>query len=604
MSSYNRFQLPPIKGTEIFPETIKTPPVVHASVEFIVDPDEAYNPEVLEDRAKAALAENSAQLGHFVQSQRQNFGAGISDYAKTSRSYPTFDVSYMNLQNRHEIITVNLRVDVRRQGAAAEEQEDDELMLLVLHDGNRLSAIPMSQLQSKNFDPSYTAVCDQSFWGNWKFTVNQLRLGDDYSAIASDIWLHEDTISSEFGAVMIATDDTEKSLNAYALDVYNQYPMNGSGGTIYLPDATLFYDGQQLTRSGGDAGSAVSADGSWSTVESDVVDYVNSVATDGGAVTVRSIPISYTTSTATNSIQTNYWDFKASEGSTEGCDMGPFVTSATQKSMSSEQSFEFRSGGSYDGIDLGSRSAVAEVTPLTFGTVYIVTVTKTYANSFAVVVRHWKPPRGDGAQYTIPCGGGVSIYQYMSRTPDNWSESPSQIPADEGLFCSVVVSGTDLCTGGYWFSTDGSIDACAQDFAGNNHCAACTLTNMTVSSGAGYTSTGTRVEQKLVGKVGGGAAYNFPYAVDDKIFYRIVYDGEGTSHTPYGQSGGASDFIGYFNVSNGQHLIQGFTLGEQAYTMLDGDDVGAGLAAAVGSDVSSINAIFMDIPLSKIKQFN
>lgn len=183
MSSIVKFQLPPIKGTEVFPETIKSPPVIHASVDFLVDVEDPVAPEVLEDRAKNTLAENVGVISHFVHSQRQNFNFGIADYAKASRSYPGFDVSYTNIQNRQEIVTLKMYIDVRRQ-KRLEEEGEDELCVVVFHDGNQISYAPMTELNN----PVGTAtrqILNQSNWGSDIIKTSQLKFSSDYSAIYS-----------------------------------------------------------------------------------------------------------------------------------------------------------------------------------------------------------------------------------------------------------------------------------------------------------------------------------------------------------------------------------------------------------------------------------
>lgn len=595
MSSYNKFQLPPIKGTEVFPETIKSPPVVHASVEYLVDDENPVAPEVLEDRAKNLLTANGGTLGHFVQSQRQNYGSGITDFVKTTRSYPDFDVAYMNIQGRHEIITIHLRVDVRRHRLEEEEKEEDEMMLLVLHDGNRISAVPMARFAEQIFSPTYTHVCEQSFWGNNPVRVNQLRLGSDYSVIASELWLGKSRIEFVFGAVMIATDDFDKSLEAYNF-TFEIAVMNGSNGTIYLPFKQMTYDGTTLSSTRGEGGDAVSASGEWMTNTRDTL-YTLNITPKNAAVSVREVPIGVTTDAYYNTSESRVWRaITEGTGVTSGCGSYYTVTmDPIDRSLSGR--VEYPSSGYFDDINLGNITAVPKTATQVLDRLYVGTYKGTYGNNFMIHVQHKQPPKGDGGSYTIPAGAGTITFQYVTTTPGNKTVTPPPSP-----FCSTVVGELDLCAGGWFNSTDASIDGCAQDLAGKLGCTYCALISSEYSTGAAYESYVKSTTHTLEGAISDAELIPFPYAVNDKLYYMILNGPSKTITTAYRQSGSDS-FTGFLNVSNGQYLIQGFDLDGQRYIMLDSVDIGANLAAALETSVSSINAIYMDIPRSKIEQF-
>lgn len=246
MSNIGKFQLPLIKGTDVFPETVQSPPVVRASVEFIVDPDRAYRPEVLEDRLKDAMATHSAALGNFVLTQRQNYTAGSVEFAKTRRSVPEYDVTYSNNQGRHELVNVHFRVDVRRKSEETVEEEEEDLMLVIFHDGNQISYAPMSELDSPN-GTATRIILDQSNWGNEIIRTCQSQFADEYSAIYSGL---NGLLSGAITSSNSYTLYDSNLVSNYKTDVFTKYEypmMNGSGNTIHLPLETVSFNANKFT---------------------------------------------------------------------------------------------------------------------------------------------------------------------------------------------------------------------------------------------------------------------------------------------------------------------------------------------------------------------
>lgn len=620
MSNIGKFQLPPIKGTEVFPATMQSPPIVRATVKFTTDPREPYNPEVLSDYVKDVLSEHSARLGHFVQTQRQNYNAGVVEFAKTKRSFPEFEVSYSNNQNRHEIVYVTLNVDIHRTGGKLKKL--DQMMLLVLHDGSKLSAIPMSALGTGNFDIAYRHECRGSFWGNDFFRVNQLRLGEKYSVIASELSLAEKQIVYTGGSAIIATDSFENSLQAYCdLQRGEVTPMNGSGDKIYLPDTTLTYDplNDTLSASGGDSGDAVSKSGEWSEYDwrtssgSVETQYVNSVAQSGGAVTVRPVNTVYSYTSVRYGYELTHINFVSTD---TGASCGVINTvTATPETISRYDTARPVSSATFDGISLGSISWGNKTETETFGSGYIITQVDTYG-PFPVTGQHPTTGQigggqGDGQFFgPIWTGGGSVTRQYTSADPIDSSETfgPPDFKFDlwDVGMCGIFVSAFDYAAGGPWNISSASVDAAVARIAAEHagDCVTCNATSRTRSASGGFTNTISRTTLESSGDIGSGNVIGFPYAVDDRIYYTIYRGQSSTVYSPYGQTG---EYFrgGFWNVSNGEHLIQSFWFNDtELFVMLDERDIASDLATACRTSIGALNAVFMDIPLSKIVEFD
>lgn len=605
MSRIGIFQLPPIKGTDLFPEAIQAPPVVKASVEYIVDPKQPYNPEVLSDYAKNVLADNIGTLGHFLRSQRQNYNAGITDVARTSRSYPEFDVSYANIQNRHEIITVKLRVDVRRFGEKVTEQ--DQMMLLVLHDGNRLTAIPMASISAPA--GGYRKTCGRSDWGNDRYVVNQLRLGDTYSVVFSEVSLLNQRCTLTFGSIFILTDEYEPSLQAGIDELWDDgRSMNGSGGSIYTNSATYFYDGISVTQTGeANRGGAIGSGGESYEDTSDTGEgssssgnfYVCSLSTgdDRGArpATIRHGSWTVSSSPVTASAQNTIYIFEGGGGGGGwgSCRDGePITVTPRTESLSDTRA---NVSVTWDGLDLGTVTATAEIVTNKGEPTYVYTW-KVSGRSVGIRWYHFNPPLGDGASGFIPGVSGSYTFMTTGMIDLNFSMTSQDFAC---LYGAPVV-------GQPWTNiadTDETIDAEAQrqaELSAQAACA-CDLSGSLENTQGPYIDSIQRIEWKYSGKTGWGGALGYPYAVDDRMYYYIIQGSSRTTYTPYGNAYTTHGVLeGWLNVTNGQHLIQGYEIDGQTYIVLDGADYGGTLAGACGTDVSSINAVFMDVPLSKI----
>lgn len=619
MSEIGKFQLPPIKGTDVFPSTMQAPPIVRMSVEYPVDPDRPFRPEVLEDYARTVLANNLGQIEHFVLAQRQNYLAGIVEFTKTSRSFDDFDISYSNNQNRHEIISLKVRVPIRRKGG--EELEQDQLMLLVLHDGNKLTAIPMGTLSTGNLKAAYSHECKNSFWGDYQYFVNQLPLGKNYSVIASEFNFQRRRINYIGSSLTVVTKDPKSVFRAQIdLPESSPFPMNGSNDTFYLYKVSVDYDSlnHTLTKSGMTTdGSAVSADGSWSKDELQTTLYVNSIAMSGGKTTVRSIPLGKTeTNVSRTKTTTNYIFTSTDTGSRCGILNTVTVMPETRTESASGPIITSRS---FDGISLGSLTVTQKTHTQNSAPMYIVTHTWTYG-AFPVTGFHPLTGQigggtGDGAQVgPIFTGGGSVTSSAATSDPSSGSETfspPNFALNPAAIGCGIVVSPFDYAAGGPWNISSESVDAAVARIAAEHagDCTTCNPISHTWSSSGGYTDSVTESYPEIDGFIGYGERFLIPYAVDDALYYGITTaPGNGTVHTPYGQTG--YDMDGYFNVHNGKHLIQGFTFdrhfsgGGQDFIMLDGDDITSALSDACETGSRSINAIFMDIPLSKIVLFD
>jgi hypothetical protein len=530
-----------------------------------VDNENPVAPEVLEDRAKNLLTANGGTLGHFVQSQRQNYGNGITDFVKTTRSYPDFDVAYMNIQGRHEIITINLRVDVRRHGVV-EEEKQDELCVAVFHDGNQVSYAPMSELDNPTGNAS-RRILNQSNWGTDILPTCQLNRGI-YSPLANlssgKIFLSDN--------YFVTTSELNSEIMTNGLISRGEYPiMNCRSGTVWVASATVNFDDdggiisyfdEQIEIINGKEAPAFAIDGSGSrygfiTNASRVWDsfWRSDYNFDIDSLFSRVIP---------------YAGYSEEDVALSGQDNSVLVPGVyfTDDRRSSANWYYHK-----------DRSSVIQrtMTSQTYGVGERISLDPGFA---------W-----------VVSGGGSSSYS-------------GPIP-----FCNYTNGVLDLDF--VLFSETGeSFTAIYDEFE--------TATPINLASTTVYlTHTyGARTESSTYTKSNTGAEnparfYTFghlffPYAVDGMNYYATgsnnFLDSDfdpaySTLVTPYGQvqlsQPAYKGYRGWAHVSNAKHLLQGFECEGLRYLYLDRGKI----TSLLGVPVESIQTVLFDIPRSKIEQF-
>ena len=123
------FQLLPIRGTEIFPDTIQAPPItrVFAKVDGFAGADEA-----AVDRARTTLKDNTDGLTNFVSASRQNAAlSGLDQYGKRRQIGDDVAATYRNNQGT-EIFNIYVTVKPESKKTRPTQIEQEILISEVL----------------------------------------------------------------------------------------------------------------------------------------------------------------------------------------------------------------------------------------------------------------------------------------------------------------------------------------------------------------------------------------------------------------------------------------------------------------------------------------
>lgn len=629
MSEIGKFQLPPIRGTDVFPETMQSPPIVHMSVEYRTDPDRAYRPEVLEDYAKQAFAQHAPVISNYVLSQRQNYNAGVVPYMKHSQSHPEYDVSYSNNQGLHEIVTVNLRVDIARF-EEEKKKEEDPLMLMILHDGNTVSAIPMSALNNLGTAMPVSHICEQSFWGGSEepYMVTQVRVADHYSAICSELDISQDQVVVAMCAVTVQHDVADLSLKSSAFTEDYPHVFNGSGNLFYTSKQNFSYDPDYgISVCGGDSkgGSAVDANGRRYQGEFSELDWTFYNLTFKTGSSRKASP-AVVTSSEMHATKGTYEETISYSGSQAITNYTPLtsgqcgsMSNVTMMPVSNEKSksYSYIKSATFKGVSLGTATLETEtkVTPNP-PTDYIATVTFTHI-PLPVYGVHPPPPKGDYASVgPVMSGSGTRTAEFVSG-PDTYARSYDTTYYAPTIGCGVTITYLDIAAGGLFGSSNESVDGAMASLAASTQCSGLCI-SMEVKTVRGPVGGGatTETKVKITNGTDGANAYVIPYGIDGQIYWsRQPSKGPMTYYLASGKSRTVSNsfgLAGYFNLSNGEHILQMYAIptgtnnnnAARNYTLeIDKTDVGSQLAALIGTSLGNINAIFMDIHMSKIEKF-
>lgn len=619
MSSIGKYQLAPIKGTDLFPDTIQAPPIVRASVQYQTENNEPIAPELIEDYARNIMTQNVGLMSHFVLSQRQNFRAGVAEVTQTQKYYPEFNLSYSNIQGKHEIIRVDMRMNIRRRPLEDEirRKDPDEVVLLILYETDKIATIPMAQLSSLGRSTASRRRLRRPRWSNFPHVVNQLRFTDQYSVVSSEIGLTGEQISETMGSLFVVHDDASLTLRHDGSAGQAHKVMNGSGNTIYAGTQIFSYSTRYGFRFEGSNGSeypdALDAGGK---------PYINEPdeQAGSGSGTGRQYSCSIGSwSVNHNAVSISVVDGKRTESSVPINTEGTFYTLTFSYTQSSELCGDvyatpvtnattaggiiYEISAQFDGIPLGAYTWTSESTTDTENWYILATIY--YYGPITVSVEGSVVGQSTGGELTVQVGskgGAPAVSDPVMYEP---------------LDCASAVSVFDICAGGQGFGNPGSLEAaeeCAQQVIANAStyfCGRCELGYSQEIQGSG-SITNTFTTWTPHGAIGRGGIYNFPYAVRGVKFVWIQYGNElsRTIYTPYGNFtlGPRDQFEGAWNIANGQHLMQAFTItreggGDEFYVYLDGRRVDSILTSLLKTSPNSLNAAFMDIHLSKVREF-
>lgn len=291
MSNRNiKFELPALKGTELWPRQIQAPPIIRIESAYVgrsqitatQQADNRYvvynqwnaptqqrssrtltidvNNTLIQRAADLSVASKDGLISNFALTQRRNFSLSPNGFSSTHRDYGDIKLHYTNLDNSFEIITAHVTVTeqnivdyVSQQETIEEKREeaDDTLMVVVFHGGNTVSYAPMSAL-NQTAGRAARRTFGQSSWGSDIIKTCQLPLGPDpedesppsgaiYSEFA-DVTTGIFRRSSQFNLTTTSLEDTIPITSSDARHDYPIMNVSEQGDKIYLSGETVRVD--------------------------------------------------------------------------------------------------------------------------------------------------------------------------------------------------------------------------------------------------------------------------------------------------------------------------------------------------------------------------
>lgn len=103
-NNFAKFELPAVKGDELWPDAIQSPLVVRAALNY--QPNENPTPEadIFTNYFHEVVDNNTPQILNFLMTQRRNYQLGSVEFASTIRQSNELTMHYTNIQGKHEIL--------------------------------------------------------------------------------------------------------------------------------------------------------------------------------------------------------------------------------------------------------------------------------------------------------------------------------------------------------------------------------------------------------------------------------------------------------------------------------------------------------------------
>lgn len=548
--------------------------------------------------AQKILARESAHILAYYQAQQANSFVSDLPLSQTHRVANNVEVRHTNL-NGTPILDVKITVDA--------DEDDDTLCLLVLHGDQEIMAIPMASVYKETYKPIYKATSKTGWAELGSVEVVQERLYKDVSAISAPMDISTSTISLNGAGVTVVT----RTKVFGPTNTGYGYVLNGSGSVtgvdIYTDYGAHSFANGRVTRvsTPGANAEAVTSGGDYKyyTVEGglDSEGYGSQLfrsyfmMTSVGNGTPHVEPPTYVEKTGTyeatreklldSSVRILVPPDPPPPGNLCASN-GPWTTrvvtgtGATMKAVRSTFDGIVTRYEHYPVVEQGSWNKPLWFRTMldTYGTVdlQLSTTGQTLATAGGGTVTTHSAgedaPPGSDYTTTYDVGHNTGVFNEFGYQADNMIINPFDLTLQD-------IPG--------WVA---SINA---TFCGYHHIS----TQVTYTSLPGYWVPGNRLEAS-----GNDAPvyYHFPYGVGGTLYSTL----QGTLRTPHETLPFDGGFSGMFNLHNGGVLIQmsrlGYNDGSTDYLLYVN---GKRLTDVAGVPLSSINAMFLDIPLKHIKQF-
>lgn len=265
-NNFAKFELPAVRGDQLWPNTMQAPTMVRASLSYDpVGDDLPHHAEMLTNYFHELVDNHTPEILNFLTTQRRNYQLGVVDFSSTQRSVGPLALHYTNMQGSLETLRIEGIISSEKfkeleeaflaKVEFAEEEfleptkqkrrEDEEpmtgLMMVVFHDGNKVSYIPMSSVGKPSGNASRVTL-KKSNWGTDIVKVCQIQFSKNYSVIYS-------ALSGLVNGILIASDwyyfADSNLINELPTRVSHKYEypmMNGEGDRVYLPIDTVELD--------------------------------------------------------------------------------------------------------------------------------------------------------------------------------------------------------------------------------------------------------------------------------------------------------------------------------------------------------------------------
>lgn len=236
--------------------------VVHAPKP---QPDQDYPKDEVARRAQAIIDREKPKINAFCDQHRQQVKISGTRYYSVTQRFNQVSVRYIFSINQ-EILALDVYPEPVRV-------VEEGLMLLVLHDGDKITAVPMKDIEGitpnrppVSLSPKYTATLKRSDWGDDLLKVSQYKFNeDDGGVLLSPLWIVDNRVTSAETHYFASAKQKFETFVASSTLAARTPLINGVKTTYYTPnDVFAFQKGKPVYVGAGGNGEtpvAITADG-------------------------------------------------------------------------------------------------------------------------------------------------------------------------------------------------------------------------------------------------------------------------------------------------------------------------------------------------------
>ena len=567
------FQLPLQKGLDLFPQAMQAPPVTRIIVEYPALPvDTDYPKWQAQRQAMEMIRPLIGQLRGFIQGQRRIHSLGVIDYSWKRAVYPGIVVNWRSMAGQE---TIEIRV---RPTPPLKKEEG--LMLLILHNGNKVTAVPMKTFPGlKKMEPFHQATLGNSSWGSEIIRASQYKFAPgSHSVVLSGLKIVSNVLSRAGNHHITHTLSRLRHFVETDAEATDAPIINGDGTTFYTPfgvyEMESTSDGLRLVSSG-DAYQSIPAYA------------ISATGTYYYAPGLRAFRLAANPVNPREAmIQEPYYTYDQYAAFVAANNFGGFAVTFPYMTADEIDAFE----GTFDGTGTfyedaaGYRGAASPTNSATF-------------NNGVIVTSRGDLPSGTTIDSDVSTMFPLSVY---SR------DTVQNIDRVEVNLVALTASHTRWINPSNTseFTNVANAELLSRSLSVNSSNTLYTADTGSPFARFWYVSHPPCLSTGTGGFYLGESEHIFPSSTE-----------AATLRTPFGNYGIDADpnivyrwgmfdkYKPWLHISNGGHYIQGFELDGTRRLFSAGQDITTLIEDLTGTGIANVQMLLMDIPLDRIKEF-